>query len=428
MPEPQRPHATDPEVMECPFSYYSSLHAEGRTAYDEGPVGWVVPGYEDLVEMSRDHARFSNTFHGPEGMKLMGVSPEPYSPEVQALVDSMHPMANVLFLSDPPTHTRTRALATKALNPKRIAAMEATIGEITDGLIDAFADDGHCDLIAQFAIPLPAQLMGEVLGIDSADMKDFKRWSDHTAIGLVTALDNPTRLEVGRSVIEFQNYLLERISARRTAPTDDLLSAIVNAELDLDELQQEGTAIKGARTLTDAEIISIVVQILSGGNHTTTDLVGAAVVRLLRDPALMAEVRAEVDLVPALLEETLRIESPVQCTYRVTTSPVRLGDTEIPPGSMISANWGAAGHDPDVFPDPTRFDIHRPNLKRHISFGHGPHFCVGSSLARSEARIAVTRLLERLPGLRLAPGATLRHEPTFAFNTLVALPVEFDKG
>lgn len=417
--------ATDPAVLECPFHYYAERHAEGRAASDEGPVGWVVSGYDDLVEVSKDWAHYSNQFHGPEGMKLMGVSPEPYSPEVQALVDTMRPMANVLFLSDPPTHTRTRVLATKALNAGRIRAMEPTIHAIVDRLIDAFVGAGRCDLIHQFATPLPANLMGEVLGIDAADMKDFKRWSDHTALGLVAALDNVQRAEVAKSVIEFQDYLLERIRQRRAHPTDDLLSAIVNAELDLDEVQHDGIELKGPRALTDGEIISMVAQLLSGGNHTTTDLVGASMLRLIRHPDVMAEVRADPELVVNLLEETLRIESPVQCTYRLARQPIRLRDTEIPAGSMVSVNWGGSGHDPAVFADPQRFDLHRPNLKKHLSFGHGPHFCVGAMLARSEARIAVTSLLDRLDDIRLAPGAEIRHEPTFAFNTLLALPIEF---
>lgn len=428
----QRARAADPEVMECPFGFYADLHAEGTAAYDEGPVGWVVPGYDDLVEMSKDTHTFSNELHGAKGMTLMGVSPEPYSPEVAELAERMHPMANVLFFSDPPNHTRTRVLATKALNAARIRAMEPRIHAIVDQLVDAFVDDGRCDLINQFAVPLPANLMGEVLGIDAADMKDFKRWSDHVAVGIASALGNEQRREVAQSVIEFQEYLLERVAQRRERPTDDLLSAIVHAELDLQDLREleeaQDVTLEGPRTLTDSEIISIAFQVLSGGNHTTTDLVGASVLRLIRHPEVMEEVRADPGLVTNLLEETLRIESPVQCTYRVTTQPARLRDTDIPAGSMIGANWGAAGHDPRHFPDPNRFDIHRPNARRHLSFGHGKHFCVGSNLARAEARIAVTTLLERLEDIRLSDGAELRHDPTYAFNTLLSLPIEFRRA
>lgn len=426
----ERPNALDPEVLECPFPFYAQLHAEGNAAFNEGMAGFLVPGYDDLVTVAKDTATFSNQVQGPEGMRLLGTSPEPLSPEVEKVLEGMHEMANVLFFSDPPNHTRTRVLATKALNAKRVREMEPLIDQIVTRLIDAFIDDGHCDLKAQFAVPLPANLMGAVLGVDAADIEDFKKWSDDAAIGIAAPLNNEQRVVVLQSMIEFQQYLLERIEQRRAEPAEDLLSAIVHAELELEDLKDEDvdlSDIKGPRTLNNAEIITIVIQLLSGGNHTTTDLVATAIKRLIDHPDVMAEVRADYDLIPALLEETLRIESPVQCTYRVTTAPVTLRDTEIPAGSMVGVNWGAAGHDPDQYPDPTKFDIHRPNLKRHLSFGHGKHFCVGSNIARVEARMALTALLDRLDDIALAPGTELKHELNYAFNTLEGLPITFTK-
>lgn len=416
----------DAAVMQCPFGYYAERHQEGAPAFDEGAVGWVVPGYAELVEMTRDPAHFSSTFHGDEGPQMRGISPEHSSPEVEELFAGMHPMANALFMADPPTHTRQRVLATKALNAGRIRALEPRVHEVVDELVDAFVDDGRCEFLDQFAIWLPVTMISELLGIDRADMPLFKRWSDDIAQGLVEALDNEGRLRVGRSVIEYQDYLLERIAQRRAAPTDDLLGAIVAAELDLEDLQgEDGEQLKGPRHLTDPEILAIVSQLLTAGNHTTTDLRVNAMVLLLQHPEAMAELRADQALIPNMIEEAMRLDAPVRCTYRRTPAEATLKGMKVPANTMLAANWGGAGHDPAVFPDPDRFDIHRANAKKHLSFGHGPHFCVGSGLARTEARIAFETLLTRLDDIRLAEGTQLTRHPQFSFASYTEIPITF---
>lgn len=423
-PEALRQHLMDPEVMECPYSYYAQLHADVARAHDEGPAGWIVSGYRDLVALSH-HPALSNEFHGPDGMTLMGISPEPLSTRVRELVATMRPMSNVMLFSDPPTHTRTKALSAKALNPARVREMEPLIQRIVDRLIDGFADHGRCDLMEQFAVPLPAHLMGTLLGIDTADMEDFTRWVEHVVMGVGDVLDNEQRLVVGRSIKEFQDYLLTRIEQRLRTRTGDLLDAIIHAELTLDDIDADGGAITGPRRLDEAEILSIVIQLLGGGNHTTTQLVCLSIANLLRHPETMDEVRDDPALVSNVLDETLRLEAPVQFGRRIVTAPVRVGGTDIPAGSSMGVCWGAAGHDPEVFPDPERFDIHRGNLRKHMGFGHGRHFCVGANLARTEATIAVTSLLRRLEDIRLVEGTVLTHIPSFTFSGLNALPITF---
>ena len=391
-------HAIDPEILQCPDPYYAELFATGAAAYDEGPVGWVVPGYEDLSTIGTDPARFSSAFFGEAGPTMTGISPEPFNDEVQALLAEMPPLANALFNADPPTHTRQKALVLKALNANRVRAMEPLIHQIADELIDGFIDEGKCELLRDFAIWLPMTTVCTVLGVDRADMRQFKVWTDHIAMGLVGPMGNTERVEVLRSVIDFEHYMLERIAARRQQPQDDLLTGLVQAELDSNDAALAGISERVPRKLTDAEIVTVVLQVLSAGNHTTTNLVSNALVQLIKHPQAMAEVRADHALIPNFLEEALRLEAPVRCTYRVTTKGVEVRGTEVPPGSMVSVAWGAAGHDPKVFPDPDTFDIHRANAKRHLSFGHGPHFCVGNQLARTQARIGFEHLLDRAAG------------------------------
>jgi len=419
-----RRHLMDPEVMECPFGYYAELHADENPARDEGPAGWIVSGHSDLVALS-DEPVLSNQFHGPDGMKLMGISPEPFSPEVQELNDSMQQMANVMLFADPPTHTRTKALCAKALTPARVREMGPMIQQIADTLIESFAGEGTCDVVSQFAAPLAAQVMGHLLGIDTAYMGDFKRWVDHIAAGVGDVLDNEQRLVVGRSIKEVQEYLLARIEQGRTTRTDDLIDAIMHAELTLEDVDADGAVITGPRRLDESEILAMVVQLIGGGVHTSTQLITLTLNRLIQHSEAMAAVRADPKLVTNAVEETLRLESPAQFGRRIVTAPVQVDDIEIPAGATMGLCWGAAGHDPAVFPDPERFDIHRENVRKHMGFGHGRHFCPGTHVARAEAAIAVTSLLKRLADIQVVDGTVLTPLPSFTFAGLVSLPITF---
>lgn len=415
-------HLTDPDVMQCPFGLYRELHADGAAVHDEPGIGYLVHRYADVTALAKDTRRFSSTF-GLTG-DMLGVDPSPYSPEVQALVDRFRPMApNALLMSDPPAHTRHRALVTKALNARRIREMEPKIRELCEQLVDAFVDDGRCDIVSQFAVRLPVIMITDALGVDRADMDRFKVWSDHLISGIIGRLDNEQRLVVARSILEFQDYMEPRIAERRREPTDDLLSDIVNVELGLDE---DGAA-AGPRKLTDPEVYAFIGQLLAGGNHTTGDMIGSATVLMAQHPEQMAELRADPSLIPSFLEEVLRMDGPVQCTWRRTTTDVEVAGVDIPAQSMLSPMWGAANKDPSVFPDPDRFDMHRPNAKKHLTFAHGPHFCAGAGLARAEGRIAFETLLSRLDDIRLVDPGGLRRRADFSTNGWERAEIAFTK-
>jgi cytochrome P450 len=333
----------------------------------------------------------------------MGVGSEPFDEEVTALVEQCHPLSNVMLLADPPAHTRQRAIVTKALNAARVRAMEPIIQSTVDELIDAFIDDGRVDVVAALGGPLPLKMIATTLGIRDMDQPRFSRWAGDIVAGHVEVLDNERRKVVARSLIEFQEYMLARISERRDEPHDDLLSALIHTRLEADELADlEGD---GGTRLNTSELLTIAAQLLAAGNHSSTAMLASGVAQLAGDPALADELREDPSLVPAFVEETLRISGPVQSTYRRPTRDTDLGGCPIAKDSMLCMVWGATGHDPSVFPDPQRFDIHRPNLRRHLSFGHGPHFCVGSGLARAEGCIAFETILRRLDDLRLVQAA-----------------------
>jgi cytochrome P450 len=241
--------------------------------------------------------------------------------------------------------------------------------------------------------------------------------------GNLDVLDNNQRAMVAHAVIDFQKYFIPRIEQRRQEPTDDLLSGLANATIEDDDISEE---INRPRQLTVAEILPIISQILLAGNETTTNLIGNGLVALIERPALMAEIRSDYNLIPDFVEEVLRFESPVQCIYRRANEDVEIDGVKIPAGSMVVPALGAANQDPDVFPRPRELNIHRPNLRRHLAFGIGPHFCVGAEMARLEARVAFETLLGRLDNIRLSEGAELRIHPTFSTRGFKEIPIEFD--
>jgi cytochrome P450 len=265
----------------------------------------------------------------------------------------------------------------------------------------------------------------DTLGVDRKDMADFKHWSDAMLAGNLDPLDNEGRAKVARAVIDFQNYFIPRIEERRKDPRNDLLSDLANAEIEDDDV--EG-AVVGPRKLTDAELLPIMSQILLAGNETTTNLIGNGLVLLLEHPEAMAEVRADYGLIPAFIEEALRYEPPAACTYRLVKTDAEVAGEKIPEGSMVVTMWGAANQDPEVFPEPRKFDIHRANAKRHLSFGTGVHFCVGSEMARVEAKVAFETLFNRLADIRLVSGTELNIFPTFTTRGFESIPIEFDRA
>jgi cytochrome P450 len=421
--DPVRLHPSDPEVIRCPFEYFAQVHAGGACAVDEGPAGFVVPGYEDLVEITRDYEHFSNSWNGPEGPQLMGVSTEPFSPEVEDVVGRMHRMENALLVADPPAHTRQRAIAVKAFNASRVRAMEAPVRAHVRELIDAFIEDGVCEFNTQFAIAVPVTTIATVLGVERDMIPTFKHWSQAVGRGLIETLNNEQRVEIGKAVIEFQDFMLKKIAARREHPTDDLLSDLVNAELDQAELAS--AQIGGATRLNDAELLIALMVLLAGGNHTTTALMGNLMVDLVRNPEVMTAVRADPSLLPAAIEETLRLNSPVVATYRRVARPTSLRGSEFATNDMVAMSWAAANHDPKVFSDPDTYVLNRPNVRKHLAFGHGIHFCLGANLARLEVRIAFEELLRRMTDIEITE---LAHYEGWAMISYDRIGLRFRKA
>jgi cytochrome P450 len=398
--------ANDPGVVEDPFAFYAALRADDPVHFAEEIGAWLVSRHADVLAVVSDPERFSSAI-GP-----IAVMPPP---EALAILARGIPPVSTLLTADPPAHTRYRALVSRAFAPRRVARMEESIRAVAESLVAAFRPAGAVELVGQFAVPFPLTVIADQLGVPRADLARFKKWSDDFVALLGGMVSAERFVECARGIVEFQEYFRERIEERRAEPRDDMLSDVVSARLE------------GTKPLDVPEMISILQQFLVAGNETSTNMIAAAIRYLLASPEQLALVRADPALVPAAVEEALRLETPTQTLFRVAARDTELAGVALPKGARLAVLYGSANRDPAVFPDPDRFDVRRPSLRDHLAFGHGAHFCLGAGLARKEGAIAVELLLRALPGLRFEPGRNdFAHHPSLILRGLRELHLRFD--
>ncbi|MGW5381562.1 cytochrome P450 [Nocardia sp. NPDC003963] len=313
---------------------------------------------------------------------------------------------HVMLGMDEPEHGRHRALVSKAFTQKALAKWEdGLVRAVGDDLIDRFAGAGKADLVKEFTFPFPTQIIAGLLGLPRADYQQFQRWS----ISLLSFTINPARGKAASVALE--EYFAPILAARRAEPRDDLISRLAVAEID------------GER-LSDPEIFSFLRLLLPAGVETTYRSLGNLLFGLFTRPEQLAALRADRTLIPQAIEEAVRWEPPLLTITRVATTDTELGGVAIPAGSSVMPMLGAANREEDRYDNPDSFDIFRP-ARANVSWGHGAHVCLGMHLARLEMRVAIDLLLDRLPGLRLDPGAVDPHIRGQVFRSPAALPVLF---
>ncbi|MEV0429757.1 cytochrome P450 [Micromonospora sp. NPDC050495] len=377
-----------------PYPTYEQLRAHGPVV-QAGPVFYLVTGYAEADEILRD-ARFGVMDDDLRDQFMPGWRE---SPAVLSISRSM-------LRTNPPDHSRMRRLAAGAFTPRRINAMrdviEAQADELVDGMLAAGRDGAPVDFMADFAYPLPVGVICALLGVPAADRPLFRRWAADLT-GVLEPEITPEELAVAdRGAVELRDYFTELVRARRRAPGDDLTSALVQAHDGPDPAAADRTraGADGARLSAD-ELLANLIVLLVAGFETTTNLLGNGLVALLDHPREAAALRTHPEFAPAYVEELLRYDSPVQLTSRMSTAPSRHGGLDLPAASWLIVMLGAANRDPRRYPEPARFDPWRPQ-PHPLSFGAGPHYCLGAALARLEAQVAFPLLLRRLPGLALA--------------------------
>ncbi len=393
-------HLLDPEVLANPYPLYHRLRSEDPVHWDPFLHVWVVTRYADVVTVLQYF--LANRTPTPKQLIALGLSA--LTPLAQVLVRQM------LFM-DPPSHSRIRALASKAFTPRRVEILHAHIQDITESLLDAVQAKGRMDVIADLAYPLPAIVTAEMLGLPTSDWEQLTAWSADFAEALGNFQHNPDHSQrVLRSLEEMTAYFHTVVQERQKHPRDDLIGALLTVEVDGDCLSEE-------------EVVANSIMLMTGGQETTTNLIGNGLLTLLRHPDQFEKLRTDSSLIPSAIEELLRYESPIQYTSRLAPKDVQMGGKTIRKGQAVIAVIGAADRDPERFPDPDRLDICRQD-NRHLAFAWGPHFCFGAPLARLEGHIAFDAVLRRMPDLTLSSGSVSWRE-NLGFRGLTGLSVTF---
>ncbi|MBL8776032.1 MAG: cytochrome P450 [Acidimicrobiales bacterium] len=403
----------DPATLQDPQPRLARLRAEGPVHYVERLDAWFVVRHELVVEALRRPEVFSSQF--PKS--VLPLSADDQRRIAEAMADGL-PRPKTMITADGDVHTRYRRLVSKAFSPRAIAVLEPTVRAITTKLIDAWIDRDRIEVVEDFAVPLPVEVIARALNVPDDRLADFRRWSDATVLTFGATPTVDERVAAIRTVQELQRFFVAAIEERRARPQDDLLTGLLDARIDADD------DVDDKRPLDVPEIVSLVQELLVGGNETTTKLI-AEMVRLFADhPDRWAAVRANPDLIPAVVEESLRLASPAQAMWRLTTEDVELGGVAIPAGSRVVLSYASANRDEDLFTEPDAFEPERANLTDHLAFGRGPHFCIGSGLARLEARVAFEELARRVRVMTLSDTNDFPYNPSFLLRGLERLDVD----
>jgi cytochrome P450 len=401
----------DPDVVEAPHEFFAALRREAPLYRLPNGAYWLISRYRDVRDAALNPDVYSSNLvavmvQGQEGSdrpELLSLSGGGAAGAVDALA-----------IADPPVHARQRKLSNKAFSMRRVADLEPAIRALAESRIGAILPrDGvrwsAADWMREVAVPLPMTVIAGLIGLPDQDIPQLKRWSD-AAVSLLSGVNTPAQLADGaRQAGELVAYFVRRVDAAALAPEDNVIGDLLRGEVDAE--------------LTRDEVISILLQILTAGNESTTSLIGSALMLLLENPHVERRIRTDGSLLEPFIEEALRLESPFHGHFRVVRRDTEVGGRPLPQGSRVMLLWGAANRDGDEFPNPDTIDLARRNAKAHLAFGLGIHHCIGAALARLETRVVLETLLARTRAIRRVD-ARLEHVPSMLVRCLTALPVE----
>jgi cytochrome P450 len=381
------------DLRRDPFPAYAQMRNRFPVLHMADLDLWAIFDYDCVKRAIGDHDAFSSS-----------------------LAKANRPNPRWLVFFDPPRHTQLRALIMRAFTPRVVANLAPRIQQLSRELLHPHIERGQMDLAADFAEPLPMMVIAEMIGIPVQEWRRFRRWSDTIVTSSSYAVGAreqwvATAGEAAAVGAEMNAYLQEWVEHRRLAPRDDLLTALVEAEVEGERLTQE-------------DILGFFQLLLIAGNETTANLIGNAILCLAQNPDQLARLRAGPGLLPSAIEEVMRYRSPVQWIMRVTSREVEMHGQTIPGGRLVLAFVGAVNRDSKQFANPDRFDITRePNP--HLAFGHGIHFCLGAPLARLEGRIALSHFLERIGAFELAGDGPWTPRKALNLHGPASLPIRF---
>lgn len=375
---------SEQEQLLNPFPWYQSMRQNQPVYFNEENFSWSVFGYKDAQRVLSDSKLFSSQFMGGDG----------------------NAFASSMINSDPPRHRKLRSLATQAFTPRTVAQLAPRITELVHEMLDQVASKGEMDVIADLSYPLPIIVIAELLGVPVKDRERFKIWSD--------ALVGTGDYSGQAAQKEMAEYFADQFEQRRSEPRDDLMTALLTAQIDGEHLSFD-------------ELLGFCILLLVAGNITTTNLIGNAFICFDEFPEALEQLYSDPSLLNSAIEEVLRYRSPVRCMFRVTTEDVVLGDQKIDQGRMVAAWISSANRDEAEFAQPDVFDVTRsPN--HHIGFGHGIHYCLGAPLARLETKIALEIMLKRLPHMQRVRDIPLEPVTSLVLHGVNSFPITFQRS
>jgi cytochrome P450 len=389
MPEPLVYNPFAYEMHEDPYPTYQCLRDEAPAYHNPDMGFWALSRFDDVLAAYRDWEAYTST----EGIALEEVG--------TASAPSMIGM-------DPPGQTKLRKLVVRAFTPQRVGALEPRVRGLTTAFLDRIVEEGECDLIARFAALLPSDVISTLLGAPPSYHHDLRTWTE-ALMHREDGISKPPPA-ADRAVKNLLGCFSELIQHKRKKPGSDLISGLIDAELD-------------GRRLADVEILGFCFLLISGGNETTEKLIANTVHQLSRHPEQREKILQDPTRIPATIEESLRFRSPTQYMVRATTRDIAIHGRTIPAGAKVMLLIGAGNHDERRFDSPERFDIARV-MERHLAFGFGVHFCLGARLARLEARVALEEIHRRIPDYEVdEDGVSVVHAGNVA--GLATLPIRY---
>lgn len=397
------------EFIANPYPKYHEWLDAGRIIWSPDFFGgaWLIPHHKDNTDLLRD----SDNLTTEKSSSLVSQFPPEYHAELQPLDEYL---SRWLAFIDPPKHLRIRRLLQQGFTPQVIEGFRPQVQAIVDDLLDRVIDRGEMDMVKDFAYQLPVRVVAMMLGVPDDDHPRFMKLMDDLAMFLGNA---KTTVEIARqaknALQELTTYFEELAPCRRENPGDDLMSILLAAE-------EEG------QVLSEDELYAQCVFFLFAGHETTSNLIGNALLCLLRCPDQMALLREKPELTKTMIEEALRYEGPMQYTFRMAKRDFEVFGQPVKKGDVFVFLFGAANRDAAVFDDPDRFDITRTK-NQQLTFGYGLHHCIGAGAARMEAEVAFITLLNRMPNIRLNTN-TLEWHDVFRFRGLKSLPIQFDRN
>jgi cytochrome P450 len=397
-----------PEFKADPFPFYRQLRALApvhRVTLPDRQMAWLVTRYDDVVTVLTDE-RFAKDIFRVLSKEQLAASPW----MTKLLAPFLMPLARHMLNRDPPDHTRLRALVQQAFSPRLVERMRGRIETLADELLDRVKRRGRMDLIADYALPIPTTIIAEMLGVPVGDRHKFHRWSGAM---LAAGASRFGLLRAMPSALLFMRYIRKLIKSRRASLGDDLISALITAK-------------EANESLSDDELLSMILLLIVAGHETTVNLIASGTLALLEHPDQLERLRNDPGLIKPAVEELLRFTAPVETsTERFAREDVELAGVKIAKGDVVLVAIASANRDESQFIDPDTLDIARePN--KHLAFGQGIHFCLGASLARLEGQIAINSLLAHTRDLRLTVDpSTLRWRSGLVLRGLKALPISF---